>query len=406
MRYIWFIILPLWVMANYKSYGISIDGQLKYQKGFTHFEYANPKAKKGGIFRKHAIGSFDSFHPFIMKGTPASHISLLYDTLMTASMDEKFSKYGLIAKSIEVDSDRKWVRFYLRKGAKFSDGKPITSADVKFSFDILMSKGAPFYRKYYADIKAAKIIDAHTIEFVLNDPKNKELPLIISELVILPKHYWQDKDFSKSTLTPPVGSGAYKIADFKPGKFIVYERDRSYWGKALNVNKGFYNADEIKITYFRDQNVALEAFKSGEYDFRSEYIAKVWTNMYKGKNFTNGWIKKEEILHANPQGMQSFVFNTRKAIFKDRAVREAISLLFDFEWANKNLFYNQYTRTDSFFENSDLASNGLPSEAELKLLTPLKAYIPKEVFTTPFKLPVNSGDGNIRSLMRKSLAVA
>lgn len=395
-----FLLAPLFLFSNYKSYGISIDGNLKYKKDFSHFEYTNPNAPKGGHLKRASIGTFDSFNHFIIKGTPANYLELIYDTLMTSSMDEKMSNYPLLAHSIEIDKNKKWVRFYLRKEASFSDGHPLRAEDVKFSFDILIKQGSPFYRKYYKDIKNAKVISPLIIEFNLSNPNNKELPLIIGHIPILPKHYWDKKDFSKTTLNPPMGSGAYIIDKFKAGAYITYKRNKNYWGKNLPTNKGIYNFDKITISYFRDDNVAFEAFKSGVYDLRLEYRAKKWVTAYKGVNFRNKNIIKEAIKHSNPQGMQGFIFNTRKDTLKDINIRKALNYAFDFEWSNKNLFFHQYKRTNSFFENSNLKASGLPSKEELELLNPIKQYIPKEVFTKEFALPINKGDGNIRGHLR------
>ena len=401
-KWLLLLLLPLTMYSAQKSYAIAINGNIKYKEGFQHFNYANPNAPKGGELKRYSLGSFDSLNPFILKGVSASGTSMIYDTLMKKGDDEPFTLYALVAKYIELDENRKWVRFHLDERAKFSNNKSILASDVKFTFDTLINKGAPIYKKYYHDIGEVKVISKRVVEFALKDPNNDELPLILAELPVFSKHYWEKRDFARSSLEAPIGSGAYKIGTLKAGKYITYERDKNYWAKDLNVNKGAYNFDTIKFTYYKDESVALEAFKSGEYDFQAEYTASKWANSYTGKYFDKKWIIKEEIKHSQPQGMQGFAFNLRKEIFQDKRVRQALTYAFDFEWANKNLFFEQYTRTTSYFENSALKATGLPSKEELAYLNKLKASVPEEVFKQEFSLPINKGDGNIRGLLRKS----
>jgi microcin C transport system substrate-binding protein len=386
--------------ASKPMHGIAIHGDVKYPPSFKHFDYANPNAPKGGTLRRHTIGTFDTFNNFIIKGNPAAGLGLIYDSLMVSSMDEPASEYGQIAESIETPPDRAWAIFTLRKNARWHDGKPITVGDVIFSLETLRKKGQPFYRFYYANVAKAEQIGPRKVKFTFKGGQNRELPVIMGQLTVLPKHYWKDKDFSKTTLTPPLGSGAYKIKKFEPGRFITYERVKDYWGADVPVNKGANNYDLIRFDYYRDTTVALEAFKAGEYDFRLENSSKAWATTYKSPALKAGWIKKQLIRHYNAAGMQGFAMNLRRPLFKDPRVRQALAYAFDFEWSNKSLFYGQYTRSKSYFDNSDLASTGLPSKAELKILEPLRGQIPNEVFTKQYTVPTTDGSGNIRPSLR------
>ena len=401
--FIFFLPLSIYAKNIYKGHGIALRSKLKYGAGFKHFEYVNPDAPKGGEVKLSAIGTFDSLNPFILKGVTAAGIGLVFDTLTTSSSDEPFSEYGLIAKTIEVPSDSSWVAYTLRPEARWHDGYPVTADDVVFTFNILMKEGHPFYRSYYHDVLRAEKIGKRKVRFVFRTSNNPELPLIVGQLPVLSKRYYQEHTFNKTTLEPPMGSGPYKVIDVKPGRSITYKLVKDYWGKDIAVNKGRYNFGIIKYEYYRDPTVALEAFKSGEYDFRIENVSKIWATAYKGPAFDQGKIIKEELPNNNPVGMQAFVYNTRRDIFKDPKVREAIAYAFDFEWTNKTLFYNAYKRTRSYFENSELASRGLPSPAELKLLNLYRDKLPKEVFTREYNPPVTDGSGNIRPNLRKAL---
>lgn len=401
--FIFFLPLSIYAQNIYKGHGIALRSKLKYGAGFKHFEYVNPNAPKGGEVKLSAIGTFDSLNPFILKGVTAAGIGLVFDTLTTSSSDEPFSEYGLIAKTIEVPSDNSWVAYTLRPEARWHDGYPVTADDVVFTFNLLMKEGHPFYRSYYRDVLRAEKIGKRKVRFVFRISNNPELPLIVGQLPVLSKRYYQEHTFSKTTLEPPMGSGPYKVIDVKPGRSITYKLMKDYWGKDIAVNKGRYNFGIIKYEYYRDPTVALEAFKSGEYDFRIENVSKTWATAYKGPAFDQGKIIKEELPNDNPVGMQAFVYNTRRDIFKDPKVREALAYAFDFEWTNKTLFYNAYKRTRSYFENSELASRGLPSPSELKLLNPYRDKLPKEVFTKEYSPPETDGSGNIRSNLRKAL---
>ncbi len=388
---------------NYK-HGMAMHGDLKYKKNFKNFEYSNPDAPKKGKVKLSAIGTFDNLNPYILKGVAAYQTSYLFETLMKSSFDEPFSQYGLLAEKVMLPDHRKWVRFKLRNFAKFSDGTKVTSDDVIFSFKILMSKGHPAWKNYYNQVEEVLKINELEVQFNFSGETNRELPLIIGyQLPIFSKKYWSNKQFDKTTLDPPVGSGPYLISDLQPGRSITLKRDPNYWGKNLNVNRGRYNFDEIHTDYYRDVTVALEAFKSGAYDFRLENSSKNWATAYNFNATKNGQVIVEEIPYARPSGMQGFAFNTRKPIFKNRNVRKALTYAFDFEWSNKNLFYNAYTRTKSFFDNSELSSQSYPSKKELKILSKFKDKIPPEIFNEIYQPPRTDDKENG---LRKNLRTA
>ena len=376
--------------------------QPKYPSDFSHFEYVNPDAPKGGTLRQAGFGSFDSLNPFINKGVAADDIGLVYDTLTTNSLDEPFTVYGLLAEKIEKGPNNEWVRFYLRPEAKFHDGEPVKAEDVVFTFETLISKGAPHYRGYYADVEKAVIEGPRRVRFDFKHAGNRELPLILGQLPVLPKHWWADKDFAAGSMEAPLGSGPYRIERAEAGRSVRYARVDDYWGKNLAVNRGFYNFDHVNIDYYRDNTVALQAFKAGHFDYWLETSAKNWATAYDIEAVKDGRILKEEIANHNPQGMQGFIFNTRRDRLQDPRVREALALLFDFEWTNRQLFNGAYTRTTSYFDNSELASSGLPSEQELSILEPLRGKIPDQVFEKPFELPQTNADGIIRAQQRRA----
>jgi microcin C transport system substrate-binding protein len=386
-----------------KSHGLAIFGDLKYGPDFAHFDYVNPDAPKGGTVRYSAIGTFDTLNPLTLKGVAATASALPLDTLMARAEDEPASEYGLIAESAEVPADRSWVQFNLRPEARFHDGAPVTPEDVIWTFDTLKTQGHPFFRLYYADVVKAEKVGEHSVKFLFRSGANRELPSIVGEMAVLPKKYWDGRDFTKTTLEPPLSSGPYKIETFEPGRSITYRRVADYWGKDLPVNRGRHNFDTIRYDYYRDGSVALEAFKAGEYDIRVENSAKNWATGYDSPALRDGLFTKENIPNEVPTGMQAFGFNTRFKYFQDRKVREALDQLFDFDWANKNLFYGQYSRTESYFSNSELASSGLPSADELKILEKYRGQIPEEVFTSVFQEPKTDGSGNIRENIRKAL---
>lgn len=378
------------------------DEKPKYPADFSHFEYTNPDAPKGGVLRQAGFGSFDSLNPFINKGVAADDIGLIYDTLATSSLDEPFTVYGLLAEKIEKAPNNQWVRFHLRPEARFHDGRPVTAEDVVFTFETLISQGAPHYRGYYADVEKVVAETSRRVRFDFKHSGNRELPLILGQLPILPKHWWAERDFASTSLEPPLGSGPYRVEQVQAGRSIRYARVEDYWGKDLPVNRGFYNFDQVVIDYYRDNTVALQAFKAGHFDYWLETSAKNWATAYDIEAVRDGRIIKDEITNHNPQGMQGFIFNIRREHLQDVRVREALALLFDFEWTNRQLFNGAYTRTRSYFDNSELASSGLPSEQELALLEPLRNQIPAAIFERPFELPITSGDGMIREQQRQA----
>jgi microcin C transport system substrate-binding protein len=385
--------------------GIALYGDLKYQPGFSHFDYADPEAPKGGAVKFNAIGTYDTFTPFTLKGVKAEGLGYLFDTLMAGSSDEPNSQYGLLAQSVAVAPDHLSVTFQLRSEARFHDGSPITPADVVWTFDTLKAKGAPQYHLYYADVTKAEPVGEHGVKFTLRSAQNRELPLILGELPVLSKKYWDGRDFEKTTLDPPLSSGPYKIDTFDPGRSISYRLVSDYWAKDLPVNKGRFNFGTIRYDYYRDASVALEAFKAGQYDIRQENVAKNWAIGYASPALSAGLFKMAQIKNQVPEGMQGFAYNARRPLFQDVRVREALDYLFDFEWANKNLFHGAYTRTESYFSNSDLASSGLPGADELKILEPLKSEIPAAVFTKIYAAPKTDGSGDIRANLRTALGL-
>lgn len=388
------------------SHALTLYGEPPaYPADFEHFDYVNPDAPKGGTLRQSGFGSFDSLNAFITRGNSASDLSLIYDTLTFHALDEPFTEYGLLAERIERAEDHTWVRFYLRPEARFHDGEPVTASDVVFTFNTLIEQGAPFYKAYYGDVKEVVAESEHSVIFHFKHGQNRELPLVIGQLPVLPEHYWADRDFSRTTLEAPLGSGPYRISQVSPGRNITYERVEDYWAADLPVQRGFNNFDRVIVDYYRDTGVALEAFKAGQFDVNQEVSAKNWATGYDSPPLRDGSIIKEEIPNLNTQGMQGFVFNTRRSYFADPRVRKAISLLFDFEWSNGRLFHNAYTRTDSFFDNSELGASGTPDAAELELLEPWRDQLPEEVFGPAYSPPVTDGSGIIRNQMRDAYAL-
>ncbi len=382
-------------------HGISIYGKPKYGKDFTHFDYVNPDAPKGGTLKMATFGTFDSLNPFIIKGVPATGLGMTFDTLLSSSSDEPFAEYGLVAKSFEIDKNRTSVTFYINELAKFHDNSPITADDVIFSFNILKEKGSPIYRYYYGNVAKVEKTGNGIVKFTFKDNTNRELPLIIGQLPILSKKYWENKDFSKTTLETVLGSGPYRINKLEQGRHVIYERVKDYWAKDLPTRKGMYNFDTISFDYYMDTTAALQALKSRNYDLRIENEAKKWETGY---NFEHkGDFIKKEFANGMPSGVQGYVFNTRKDIFKDVKVREALSYAFDFDWTNKAMFFGHYNRTRSYFDNSEMASTGLPSPAEIKLLAPFKTSIPQQVFTKEYHPPASDGSGYIRENLTKAL---
>lgn len=380
-------------------HALAMHGTPKYAPDFHHLDYVNPDAPKGGIFRQHVVGTFDSLNPFIVKGIPAAGSATIYETLMEQTSDEPFTEYGALAASIEMPEDRSWVIFNLRPEARWHDGAPLTADDVVWTFNTLITEGTPFYKAYYSNVKNVEALTPQKVKFTFDMADNRELPLIIGQISILPKHYWttEGRAFGETTLTPPLGSGPYKFGTVKPGESVDYVRVTDWWAKDLPLNRGRYNFDRLVYEYYRDSNVALEAFLGGRYDFRQENTAKLWATAYESPAVRDGRIKKETLNHQLPQGAQGFIFNLRRPVFQDRDVRHAISYAFDFEWANKKFAHDSYTRTRSYFSNSEMEAKGLPSVAELKILEPFRDQIYPNVFTEEFSPPKTDGSGNNRA---------
>ena len=387
------------------AHGVSIDGNLKYSADFKQFDYVSPEAVKGGALAMHSLGSFDKMNPFTLKGEAPDGLSLfVFETLAVPSLDEPFAEYGLLAKDIELAEDKMSVTFTLDEMAKFSDGSQVTVGDVKFSLDILKSdKAHPQYQIYMKDITKVEILDASRIRFHFAR-QNRELHMIAAQLPIMSKAFYEKYGFNsrsnKDTMTPPIGSGPYVVHKINQGKSITYKRNPDYWAIDHPARKGMFNFDTITIDYYRDQIVSLEAFKAGEFDFMSINIAKQWARDLDGKLFDSGRLIKKLFPHKNNAGMQGFVFNTRRLFFQDSRVRKALGLAFDFEWTNKTLFFDQYTRNNSYFSNSILAATSLPAEDELKLLEPFRNELPPEVFTSSLVPPSTKAPSSLRNNLR------
>lgn len=370
-------------VSNY----ISINTPPKYDKYFSHFDFVNPLAPRKGSITLPAYGTFDNFNPYIFKGTASSEAAnLTLDSLGISPADDNETIYPLIAEKFELPKDKSFIGFFINPQAHFSDNSPITADDVLFSFNSLINKGSPIYKFYYADIeKAVKISPYHVRFYFKPETKNRELPLILSSLKIFSAKDFQNKEYDKPSLIPPLGSGPYIIKDFEAGKYITFVRNPNYWAKDLPTRKGFYNFDKIKYDYYQDTTVSLQALFAGNIDVRSEYIAKSWATGYNNALVNEGKIKKQAIKHNHPATIQFFAFNTRKEKFSDSRVRQAINYAFNFPWANKNLFFNQYQRLNSYFTNTKFVAEKTPQDEEKEILSNLKSELPNNIFTTPIE---------------------
>lgn len=382
-----FFILSLWIPTiSHAVPSMGMGYTPKYPANYQHFDYVNPDAPKQGELTMMGVGTFDSLNPYLLKGISGGGLGLLvFESLLEKSLDEPFSEYGLIADDFYLAKDELSVTFHINPLAKFSNGDAITAEQVKYSFDTLMSKAAhPQFRVYYADVKSATVIDPSTIRFDFKN-KNRELHMIVGEIPIFSKKWAADSDFEKLSDTRPIASGPYIVDQYDRGKSIKYIKNPNYWAKDLPVRKGMFNFDRITYKYYKDSTIALEAFKAGEFDFFFENYSKRWARSHNGPNYDSGDIRKTELTHQNNAGMQGFAFNTRKEKFKDVRVRRALSLAYDFEWANDKLFYNQYVRAGSYFSNSELAAQGLPDGDELALLEKYRNQMPAKVFSEQWK---------------------
>jgi microcin C transport system substrate-binding protein len=387
--------------AGTRTHALGIHGDIKYGPDFEHFAYADPDAPVGGELRLAVIGTFDSTNPFILKGVAARGVAnLIYNRLCTKSFDEPLTEYGELAEWIECPANRSSVTFKIRDEARWHDGEPITAADVVFTFETLVARGTPFYRSFYADVEQVEALDEKRVKFSFSGAENRELPLIIGQLRILPEHFWRHRAFEQTTLEPPLGSGAYQIESIDPGRSITYRRVKDNWDEKLPVRRGLYNFDAIRYDYYRDETVAIEALKAGEYDFRAGAGPVEWATSYDIEAVESGRLVLEEIPHQLIRGMSGFVFNTRRSKFGDRRVRRALGHAFDFEWTNVTLFHKAFTRTRSYFENSELASSGLPEGLELSMLESYREQLPPELFTATYDPPSTDGSGSIRDNLR------
>ena len=387
----------------FKSHAIAMHGEPKYGPDFTHFDYVNPEAPKGGTLKLARQGTFDTFNGFNAKGVAAAGSSAIYDTLMVSSADEPFTKYGLLAESIEWPEDRSWVIFTLRPEARWHDGEPITVEDVIYSLETIKTKGAPWQRYYFQSAVSAERVGERRVRVNFAESGNRELPLIIGgDLPIIPKHYWEGRDFESTTLDPPLGSGPHRIGNFEAGRFVELELVADYWAKDLPVSLGQDNFDRIRYEYFRDPTVIREALKAGNIDFFSENSAKDWATAYEVPAVANGLLIKERHLDKSSGGMQSFTMNSRRPPFDNKLVRQALAYAYDFAWTNNNIYYGQYEHPSSYFAPTELASSGLPQGEELEILERYRGRIPDEVFTQVYRPPNTDGSGWPRENLRRA----
>ena len=389
-----------------RAHAIAMHGEPKYPAGFAYFDYVNPNAPKGGTLRLSASGTFDSLNPYVSKGNPAAAAGLATETLTTSSADEAFTHYGLVAETMTYPVDRSWITFHLNPKARWHDGQPIKPEDVVFSFETLREKGPPLYRHYYADVETVEVTGEHDVTFRFSEGTNRELALIVGQLPVLPKHYWETRNFTQTTLEPPLGSGPYRIANFEAGRYVEVERVEDYWGRDLPVKRGINNFDRIRYDYYRDQTVAREAVKAGDLDYFAENTAKSWAKDFDTSAVRRGWLKLETIEHEMIAPMQAFIYNLRRPVFQDIKVRKALSYSFDYEWTNENLFFGQYTRTRSFFDNSELASRPAPpTGCELEILEQFRDRLPTEVFDGYYMPPETDGSGWPRENLLKAIGL-
>ncbi len=405
-----------------KTNAIAVLGKPALPPDFPYFPYVNPNAPKGGDVRLAWVGTFDDFNPFILRGTAplgevgawvilpggsgsGATVGHVWESLLTSSADEGDAAYGHLAQTIEMPQSRLWVAFDINPLAKFSDGTPVTAEDVAWTYNTLMTQGRPANRVQFADVKDVEVTGERRVVFHFKSNENRELPLMVGGLPVLPKHFFVGRDFSRPLTDAPIGSGPYRIASFDMGRDMVFERNPDWWARDLPTGKGTNNFDRVRIDYYRDLTVALEAFKAGQVDLRSENTAQRWATAYDFPAVQKGLVIKHDFHHHLPGGLQGWAMNTRRPVFSNPLVRHAIGLAYDFEWANKNLFYGDYVRSKSYFDNSDLASSGIPEGNELKLLEPFRKELPPDLFTKPFTVSVTDGSGNNREQLAEALVL-
>jgi microcin C transport system substrate-binding protein len=392
------------------SHGISAFGDLKYPPKFTHFDYVNPDAPKGGTFSQ--VGpsrqlnqnflTFNSLNGFILKGEGAQGIERTFATLMERAWDEPDAMYGLAAEAVAISDNGRTYRFQIRPEARFHDGTPLTAHDVAFSLSILKEKGHPIIAQIMRDCEGAEAINEATVVVRFTQNRGRDVPLLVAGLPIFSRAYYSSRPFDESTLEAPLGSGAYKVGRFEPGRFIEYDRVADWWGSNLPINRGRHNFDTLRYEYYRDREISFEGFTAKNYLFREEFTSRTWATRYDFPAIREGRVRREELPDETPSGAQGWFMNTRKGLFKDRALREALVYAFDFEWTNKNIMYGAYARTHSMFQNSDLMATGRPGPDEMALLEPFRGQRPAEVFEEPFVPPVSDGSGNDRNMLRKA----
>ena len=386
---------------------IALYGQSKYASNFKAFEYVNPNAPQGGKIVLPAYGTFDNFNPYIFKGVAASFVpALTMETLGFSPTDDPFTVYPLLAKKFDLPEDKSYVGFILDERARFSDGSPVTADDVVFSFNAIMQKGSPVYKMYYADVDRIEKINDREVRFYFKpNTDNKELPMILSQFAIFSAKDWEGREFETPSLQPPLGSGPYVVEDFQVNKYVAFKKNPHYWGKNLPTRRGFYNFEQIRYDYYQDTTVTLQALFSGNIDAREEYIAKIWMTGYDNDLIKSGKIIKETVEHNNPATLQNFAFNVRRDKFKDRRVRKALDLAFNFEWANEKLFYSQYKRLNSYFTNTGMEATGLPTGRELQILKTYKDQLPEDIFTEVYQPTINLQINNPRENLKKAVAL-
>ncbi|MBC3948804.1 extracellular solute-binding protein [Pseudomonas folii] len=390
------------------QHALTVYGEApRYPADFKHFDYVNPDAPKGGSMRRSAqeIGQFDHLMPYLDKGTGVSQINgMLYSPLAVRSLDEPYTVYGLVAERIERSEDGLSLRFYINPKARFADGMPITAEDVRYSYNLLMTQGSLSYRTQFQDIKGVEVESPTRIRFDFKSSENRTLPLDLTSLPVFPEHWWKTRDFAGGGgFEIPVGSGPYKVAKVDPGRSITFARDPDWWARDLPVNRGSYNFDTFSVEYFGDIDVARQVLKGGAYDYNREYSATAYSILYDSPALTDGRLQKAQLAKGAVQSSQGFVFNLDRPIFQDRRVRQALSMLWDFEWTNRQMMRNMYIRQNSYFSNSSLAATELPTPAELKILEPLRANVPPEVFDKVFHTPKTDGTGYIRDKQLEAL---
>ncbi|WP_110951228.1 extracellular solute-binding protein [Pseudomonas bohemica] len=418
MRFVFssLIVATLVLVSGFQSlsaapqHALTVYGEApRYPADFKHFDYVNPDAPKGGSMRRSAqeIGQYDHIMPYLDKGTGVSQVNgLLYSPLAVKSLDEPYTVYGLIAEKMERASDGMSLRFFLNPKARFSDGTPITAEDVRFTYNLLMTQGSLSYRTEFGDVQGVEVESPTQIRFDFKSNESRTLPLDLASLPVFPEHYWKDKDFANSGgFEVPVGSGPYRIGKVDPGRSITFERDPNWWAKDLPVNRGVYNFDHFSVEYFGDTDVARQVLRGGGYDYNREYSATGYSIGYDSPALTEGRLQRAHLAKGAVQSSQGFVFNLDRPKFQDRRVRQALAMLWDFEWTNKQMMRNVYVRQNSYFSNSDLAATQLPTQSELKVLEPLRGQVPSEVFTTVFQTPKTDGTGFIRDKQLQALAL-